>query len=265
MKNETMAGNLLPIHENNGVPTVDSRIIADELGNHHKNLIELIKRHLPVIEMDYGRVAFETQPFETNGGIQKKRVACLTEGQALFIATLSRNSAKAVEVKSKIVKSFLHFREKTGALAMQVNQLTTLATTLAETLNTFIIETNNRLNRLESYVEPTAKKEVLPVAGNIIDARHIDFDFVKVNGQSVRRVIVDEKIYYSVNDINAAIGSSTGSVQTAKKLNHRKKLAVKIWIFGNTHPAWFTTKRGLDLMIRGSRKVSGKNIVYDLM
>lgn len=271
MNNSNEAGSLLPIEVTNGQPTVDSREIANSLGNQHKNLLGLISKHLPVIEEDYGRVAFETLPLKTKGGIQNVRIAHLTEGQSLFLLALSKNSHQAVALKSKVIKSFLYFREHFyNNNSEQFNQLVQVTTTLADSVAkaTLIQEKlvdkmqnhDERLTRLEKLtITKTKATESKPVnqalKGAYIDARDQEYDFTKINHCSVRRIIVDEVVYYSINDFCSAIGANTSAHQIAKKLNRKRPTALKIWIFGNTHPAWFTTKNGLSLIVSGSRNL----------
>ncbi|HLS12203.1 MAG TPA: BRO family protein [Flavobacteriaceae bacterium] len=86
-----------------------------------------------------------------------------------------------------------------------------------------------------------------------IDARNIPYGNVFINDIPVRMIVVDEVEYYSVNDYHRATNSSTGANQSAKKLNALETLAVKIWLFGNTNPAWFTKRKGLELLASSSR------------
>ncbi len=90
---------------------VDSRLIAEELGNIHKNVIEMIRRYHPRLEK-YGRVAFETIPFETNGGVQNAVFCYLNEKQSTFLVTLSKNSEKAVDLKQKLTDSYFYYKDK---------------------------------------------------------------------------------------------------------------------------------------------------------
>jgi prophage antirepressor-like protein len=94
---------------------------------------------------------------------------------------------------------------------------------------------------------------------DFIDARNIPYGKVVVNETPVRMIVVDEVEYYSINDYHNAINSRTGANQAAKKLNALESLAVKIWLFGNTHPAWFTKIRGLELLGSGSRIMKSSN------
>lgn len=102
----------------NNIPLVDSRIVSQCLGNEHASLIRLIKEHQNAIEANFGRVGFEIVPFETSGGVQKVTIANLTEDQAIFIGTLSRNSTQSVEFKAKLVSAFSNYRNKAKSLAL---------------------------------------------------------------------------------------------------------------------------------------------------
>lgn len=94
---------------------------------------------------------------------------------------------------------------------------------------------------------------------DFIDARDVPYTQVLFNETLVRTITVNEIPYYSLNDYHAAIKSRTESSQAAKKLNKVQPLAIKIWLFGNTHPAWFTTLQGLQLIASGSRVFSSSN------
>ncbi|MFE3868717.1 Bro-N domain-containing protein [Flavobacterium sp. LS2P90] len=94
---------------------------------------------------------------------------------------------------------------------------------------------------------------------DFIDARDIPYTQVLFNETPVRTITLKEIPYYSLNDYHAAIKSRTESHQAAKKLNKVQPLAVKIWLFGNTHPAWFTTLQGLQLIASGSRVFNASN------
>lgn len=94
--------------------------------------------------------------------------------------------------------------------------------------------------------------------GDFIDARDIPFYTKPINGYNVRCIDLQGEIWVVVNDANKAIHSSTSSNQLAKKLNARQTLAQKIWLFGNTHPAWCTNQLGLQLLLAGSRKFSNQ-------
>lgn len=94
---------------------------------------------------------------------------------------------------------------------------------------------------------------------DFIDARNIPYTQVLFNETPVRTITIKEIPYYSLNDYHAAIKSRTESSQAAKKLNKIQPLAVKIWLFGNTHPAWFTSLQGLQLIASGSRVFNSSN------
>lgn len=87
-----------------------------------------------------------------------------------------------------------------------------------------------------------------------IDARDIPYDRVVLNGCEVRTVEINGVCWYSVNDINRSMGSSTESTQCVKKLNARQLLAVKIRLYGVTNPGWYTTELGVRLLLCSGHK-----------
>lgn len=110
---------LLRIQTLNNIPVVDSRLVAEELGVEHQSLIKLIIKHLEIIEASFNLVGFEIIPRlpGTHGGGETK-IAHLTEDQATFIATLSKNTERVVAFKAKLVKSF----SQAKALANKIQQ-----------------------------------------------------------------------------------------------------------------------------------------------
>lgn len=125
---------LLKIQSQNGVEVVDSRVIAELIGIQHKNLLETIDRYKEKIESDFGPLAFETD-FDTQRvtGIHRRLCFFLTEDQALFITTLSRNNDRVVELKSLLVQAFQAARRQRFHLPQTYAEaLRELATTLDE-------------------------------------------------------------------------------------------------------------------------------------
>lgn len=93
---------------------------------------------------------------------------------------------------------------------------------------------------------------------DFIDARDVPFYHTLINDCKVRCIQIDNTVWVSINDCNKAIHSSTGANQLSKRLNAKQNLAQKIWLFGNTHPAWFTNQLGLQLLLAGSRKYANQ-------
>ncbi len=92
-----------------GVLMVDSRLIATELGIQHKNFLGTIEKYNSsmVSNPEMGAVAFETREFQTKqGNVSLERWAWLTELQATFIMTLSRNTEQVVNCKLALAVAF---------------------------------------------------------------------------------------------------------------------------------------------------------------
>lgn len=85
-------------------PVIDSRIVAESLGINHSDWVQnVLKKHMK------GFSVFKTEKVVTEGRPQK--FYYLNEEQALFAATLSRNTQQVVEFKHKLVRSFIAARD----------------------------------------------------------------------------------------------------------------------------------------------------------
>lgn len=102
--------NLIVLAEKKQEARVDSKVLAEQLGIHHKNTLALIDANKPEFE-EFGRVAFETRTLETKGGKQKQRIALLNEDQSYFLLTLTRNNERTKRLKVELVKAFSRFRK----------------------------------------------------------------------------------------------------------------------------------------------------------
>lgn len=92
-----------------GVATTTSLKIAEGTDVQHKNVLELIRDNIDDFA-EFGRVAFETHPFQTAGGVQQREVAYLTEEHATLLLTYMRNSALVRDFKKRLVREFWQLR-----------------------------------------------------------------------------------------------------------------------------------------------------------
>ena len=95
----------------NGQAFTNSIIIAEHTSNTHKAMLQLVRGYLSDFEV-FGRVGFEIQPFETNGGIQKREIALLNEQQATLLVTYCKNTEVVRKFKVALVKAFYDMRQK---------------------------------------------------------------------------------------------------------------------------------------------------------
>lgn len=107
--------------------------------------------------------------------------------------------------------------------------------------------------RKKGYYSLNQRKE------DFIDMRDVPPTFTQINKYNVCTMSTDEGDWYSVNDVHRAIHSSTSANQTAKKLNAKRTLAIKIYTYGATNPSWFTNQTGLQLILSGSRVLKSSN------
>jgi len=90
---------------------VDSRVIANQLGIQHKNLIDNIRNYLDKFQI-LGSVAFETETRKRAIGASVSKYVFLNEDQAVFLLTLSRNTEQVVDCKFNLTIAFKSARDQ---------------------------------------------------------------------------------------------------------------------------------------------------------
>lgn len=99
---------------------VDSRLVAKQLRNRHKNVMELVERYADQFR-HFGLVAFETEAVKAAGarGTKRQRFAMLNEDQAFFLLSLSRNTDHVVQLKVKLIAAFGEARRSAQQRAVE--------------------------------------------------------------------------------------------------------------------------------------------------
>lgn len=170
---------IMKIEDVNGVKAVSTRTVSEELGVQHKNLLETIEKYLSEIEDAFGRVAFKTEPLQTSGGIQNAKVAYLTEDQAIFVSTLSRNSQQVVQFKARLVQAFQAARKFIQQVTAPMNpaemklQVFRMLEEEAESLRkqNFLLSSAKELLEVENTELVTTVRQLEPKA-EMFDAMH---------------------------------------------------------------------------------------------
>lgn len=139
----------LVVENKDGSLVVDSRLIAEELGIEHRSLLQTLDNYLNSIEKDFGAITFEMLELKTaQGNTVNKRVAYLTEEQATFVMTLSRNTEVVVQAKIQLIKAF--------SKAKQVLQsITPELLSLFSEMNNRMKVLSERTQRLDSIEQAT--------------------------------------------------------------------------------------------------------------
>jgi phage regulator Rha-like protein len=89
-----------------GALVVDSRLVAQRLGIKHENFMDTVKKYKVQTEQAFGVFRFETGKPQSESGGRPFEFVFLTEDQATFLMTLSRNSPEVVQCKLELVKQF---------------------------------------------------------------------------------------------------------------------------------------------------------------
>lgn len=102
----------LTVSERDSVLVVDSRLIAPRLGIEHRSFVKTIDRYREQItsvsdkpEDQVLRFEISKPPDNSKGG-RPERFVYLTDAQASFVMTLSRNTPQVVEFKRQLVRAF---------------------------------------------------------------------------------------------------------------------------------------------------------------
>ena len=91
---------------NKEVARVDSRLLASSLHKSHKVLMELIHKYADKLR-GHGHLPFQKEVgIREQGGGNAARFALLNEDQSFLLLTLTRNTDRTVDLKSKLVKAF---------------------------------------------------------------------------------------------------------------------------------------------------------------
>jgi phage regulator Rha-like protein len=123
-----MSDFIVSTHSDN-VLVIDSRLIAQELGIEHPSFVETIRKYQKQAESAFGTIRFETGSSQMpDGRINPKpqQYYLLTEEQATFYMTLSRNTPEVVELKIKLVKAFSDAKRLLSNLGVAQQQTTTV-------------------------------------------------------------------------------------------------------------------------------------------
>lgn len=97
----------LSVIEHAGTLVVDSRLVAERLAIEHRSFSDTISEYQTQIEQRFGVLRFETAKPQTGSkGGRPQRYALLSEDQATFLMTLSRNTPEVVECKLDLVDAF---------------------------------------------------------------------------------------------------------------------------------------------------------------
>lgn len=122
-------------------PVTTSLAIANGIQKKHKVVIQLVREHIDDLE-EFGRVAFEKEPFKTSGGTQTREYAVLNEQQSALLMTYMRNNEVVRKFKKHLVRAFYELRDR------QSNGFPAIPQTLSEALR-LAADQAERIEQLE--------------------------------------------------------------------------------------------------------------------
>lgn len=100
----------LALVQTKGEPRIDSRTLAYSLGVTHKATMNQVLKYREALER-FNQLSFQKSVGERKqGGGNAERIALLTEDQAVFMLTLSRNTDRVIDLKLRLVQVFSEAR-----------------------------------------------------------------------------------------------------------------------------------------------------------
>ncbi len=99
----------------NGAALADTRVIAEHVGVQHESLYRLLIEHQATVEEAFNQVRFEIGDglsLPQGGRTPGQKFALLTEDQATFLITLTRNTAQVIRFKAALVKAFAEAKRR---------------------------------------------------------------------------------------------------------------------------------------------------------
>lgn len=101
-----------------GEPRVDSRLLAEQLSNQHRPVMALIDKYESHFSR-FGKLLFKKAASSESRTGQQERFVLLSEDQAYFLLSLSRNTDRVVDLKVKLVQAFQEARAGKTAIAVE--------------------------------------------------------------------------------------------------------------------------------------------------
>lgn len=99
----------IKLKKKNGKLLVSSRLLAKRMEIDHKSVANTINKHKELFKRHGDYVVFKIRDKSKSG---REKEAFLTEDQAYFLLSLSRNTGKVVQLKSDLVRAFSELRRQ---------------------------------------------------------------------------------------------------------------------------------------------------------
>ena len=166
---------------------IDSRLVAEELGLQHESFMAAVYKHKMAIEDICGALRFEIGPkLNKNSGGDQPKIVLLTEDQALYIGTLSKNTEAAVKFKGRVVLAYSKARRQLQSQSLSTEltrkQILSLALEAEEALekaNAIIAEQAPQVALAQKVIEATNLQTVAHVAKEFGMGRQRMFKFLR--------------------------------------------------------------------------------------
>ena len=88
-----------------------------------------------------------------------------------------------------------------------------------------------------------------PVINDYVDARNVPYSRIIVNDYPVKTILLEDEKWHNLADIIWSMGKRTETSKLAARINAKEQLAKKIWLYGQSCPAWYVNSVGLHLIL----------------
>lgn len=223
-------------------PKTTSYIVAEQLGIAHRNMVGLIKDHQERIEKHFGVLRFETsKPQVGSVGGRPEQSVILTENQAHYVLTLSRNTDKAMEVKALFVKAFAQAKQQLAqsgldqivALRQQVAYLVQDNADLHESCVVYldIIEKNITMPGLSAegleHIESFGVTEALMRLRKALSRMEVNEEDIKEHVPSIHRNL--QSLRKAVLDVcSRSVDVDTELVMVSKRFLQQEQIIARL-------------------------------------
>ena len=190
-----------------------------------------------------------------------------TDKYMLTVSCMEYFIARKEKAVFEVYRTVFHTARKQASLPVEDRVANMVIDNLApvfETINAMmrrISEVELLADKIEMTVkhgDPHANPPIKPQGreygqykmGEFIDARGFNFYTEDMAGEQVRCVNIERKRWRSMSDVQIIRKCRTKASQTAAQLNRAiPGSAQKIWLYAQTHPAWFVNDDGLELLM----------------
>lgn len=206
------------VEDVNGEARVSSKVIAVNVGNSHKAVSQLIKKHLSHLE-EFGKIEFEITPQESG---QRENTFKLNEDQSTFLLTCMKNTDIVISFKKSLVKAFSSLKKQ--AIMQEVRTAIPFETQLyavRTALDWLNVSDSSKLKSMQMLFESNGlDKNLLPMYTESKGTLHSCSTLLAKNNSPVK-VVTFNKLLLAEGYLGEKERVSSKGIKTFKALTEK--------------------------------------------